>query len=59
MDRRLFLVLGLSLIVALVISSVFYFQVVGRSSGPKQEATTQRSSDCRQATGCRYNDKAR
>ena len=30
MDRRLFLVLGLSLIVALVISSVFYFQVVGR-----------------------------
>jgi pilus assembly protein CpaB len=39
MDRRLFLVLGLSLIVALVISSVFYFQVVGRSA-PKQEAST-------------------
>jgi pilus assembly protein CpaB len=38
MDRRLFLVLGLSLIVALVISSVFYFQVVGRS-GPKQDAS--------------------
>lgn len=38
MDRRLFLVLGLSLIVALVISSVFYFQVVGRSSGPKKDA---------------------
>ena len=37
MDRRLFLVLGLSLIVALVISSVFYFQVVGRS-GPKKDA---------------------
>jgi pilus assembly protein CpaB len=37
MDRRLFLVLGLSLIVALVISSVFYFQVVGRSS-PKKDA---------------------
>lgn len=36
MDRRLFLVLGLSLVVALVISSVFYFQVVGRS-GPKTE----------------------
>src|SRR4051812_48015882 len=39
MDRRLFLVLGLSLIVALVISSVFYFQVVGRSA-PRQEAST-------------------
>lgn len=39
MDRRLFLVLGLSLIVALVISSVFYFQVVGRSA-PRQEANT-------------------
>jgi pilus assembly protein CpaB len=38
MDRRLFLVLGLSLIVALVISSVFYFQVVGRSQGPRKEA---------------------
>jgi pilus assembly protein CpaB len=38
MDRRLFLVLGLSLIVALVISSVFYFQVVGRS-GPKKDAS--------------------
>ena len=37
MDRRLFLVLGLSLIVALVISSVFYFQVVGRSA-PKRDA---------------------
>jgi pilus assembly protein CpaB len=37
MDRRLFLVLGLSLIVALVISSVFYFQIVGRS-GPKKDA---------------------
>ena len=37
MDRRLFLVLGLSLIVALVISSVFYFQVVGRSA-PKKDA---------------------
>jgi pilus assembly protein CpaB len=36
MDRRLFLVLGLSLIVALVISSVFYFQVVGRSA-PQRE----------------------
>jgi pilus assembly protein CpaB len=39
MDRRLFLVLGLSLIVALVISSVFYFQVVGRSA-PRQETST-------------------
>ena len=38
MDRRLFLVLGLSLIVALVISSVFYFQVAGRSRGPRKEA---------------------
>jgi pilus assembly protein CpaB len=36
MDRRLFVVLGLSLIVALVISSVFYFQVVGRP-GPKKD----------------------
>jgi pilus assembly protein CpaB len=40
MDRRLFLVLGLSLIVALVISSVFYFQVAGRSRGPRKEANT-------------------
>lgn len=39
MDRRLFLVLGLSLIVALVISSVFYFQFVGRSA-PRQEVNT-------------------
>ncbi len=39
MDRRLFLVLGLSLVVALVISSVFYFQFVGRSA-PKQEVNT-------------------
>jgi pilus assembly protein CpaB len=39
MDRRLFLVLGLSLVVALVISSVFYFQVVGRSA-PRQETNT-------------------
>ena len=38
MDRRLFLVLGLSLIVALVISSVFYFQVVGRAGGSKKDA---------------------
>src|SRR3954453_16279226 len=38
MDRRLFLVLGLSLIVALVISSVFYFQVVGRSA-PKKDVS--------------------
>jgi pilus assembly protein CpaB len=37
MDRRLFLVLGLSLIVALVISSVFYFQVAGRSAPPPKE----------------------
>lgn len=37
MDRRLFLVLGLSLLVALIISSVFYFQVVGRSA-PKKDA---------------------
>jgi pilus assembly protein CpaB len=37
MDRRLFLVLGLSLIVALVISSVFYFQVAGRSRAPRKE----------------------
>ena len=38
MDRRLFLVLGLSLIVALVISSVFYFQVVGHTGGSKKDA---------------------
>jgi pilus assembly protein CpaB len=37
MDRRLFLVLGLSLIVALVISSVFYFQVAGRQVAPQKE----------------------
>jgi pilus assembly protein CpaB len=37
MDRRLFLVLGLSLIVALVISSVFYFQVVGRTAGTRKD----------------------
>lgn len=35
MDRRLFLVLGLSLVVALIISSVFYFQVVGRPASKK------------------------
>ena len=39
MDRRLFLVLGLSLIVALVISSVFYFQVAGRSGEPRKDAS--------------------
>lgn len=39
MDRRLFLVLGLSLIVALVISSVFYFQVVGRQSAPPKDTS--------------------
>ncbi|HYP07908.1 MAG TPA: Flp pilus assembly protein CpaB [Bryobacteraceae bacterium] len=37
MDRRLFLVLGLSLIVALVISSVFYFQVAGRKGEPRKD----------------------
>jgi pilus assembly protein CpaB len=37
MDRRLFLVLGLSLIVALVFSSVFYFQVAGRSGPPPKD----------------------
>jgi pilus assembly protein CpaB len=40
MDRRLFLVLGLSLIVALVISSVFYFQVAGRQAGGPQNDTS-------------------
>jgi pilus assembly protein CpaB len=39
MDRRLFLVLGLSLIVALVISSVFYFQVVGRQAAPPKDTS--------------------
>lgn len=36
MDRRLFLVLGLSLVVALLVSSIFYFQVVGRSGAKKE-----------------------
>ena len=39
MDRRLFLVLGLSLIVALVISSVFYFQVAGRQGPPPKDTS--------------------
>src|SRR5918993_1701109 len=39
MDRRLFLVLGLSLIVALVISSVFYFQIAGRQGPPPKDTS--------------------
>lgn len=39
MDRRLFLVLGLSLVVALVISAVFYVQFSGHSA-PKQDTST-------------------
>ena len=35
MDRRLFLVMGLSLIFALVVSSVFYVQIAGRTRNPK------------------------
>jgi pilus assembly protein CpaB len=42
MDRRFLTVLGVSLIFALVVSTIFYYQVAGRSSEPKPASTTTR-----------------